>query len=593
MFRLVDYSHSADRLAVQKTPSKKTTNFKQKKVTLHKFVGATYRSNKGCLCCRKRRRKCDETRPECIACVKRNVRCIWREVGAKSPVENPSKRTESTAATSIFSDGQELENQNSTLRSIENFIVDEEDNLLSENSTLIEVSASEPSVLELASETGQLVTREKNLPTQLLTYKGSTNEVHFPLVQTSFLTFFLDAKTTSFVRHFEQKVSGSLVVSPRTSNYFCKTFLLLAYTDESIGHALASWGAFYMHQHHNEDVQGHLMKAINLTSKRFPRGASASSYDYFTLLCFHLIMLGFFVCQGDVSQWWTCFYKCYELILRFGGLRELSSTFHASNDIKFLISNFFYHDILASHAFLNGPLVKVSEYRDIFENGFFESNYGIDPLQGCLNPVYLLLAEELEVKATMREYQLNLKLLLDEDPQELNEPLDAHLLRAQYLEFCHDNVRFMEQKIFDCAIDDQLLKDASENEIELHNKAFALFKTVCELYWVLHLKECSPKSWELQRLLLCLFDHIEELQDTQMILILCLPLLMAGLVCFTKHDRSRMTQLFTLIIQKCPVHNVRRAWLVVQELWKRNTDGDKLLDWAEICRDFGWQLCVC
>ena len=37
------------------------------------------RGKKGCLCCRKRRKKCDERKPTCLACERNFLGCIWEQ----------------------------------------------------------------------------------------------------------------------------------------------------------------------------------------------------------------------------------------------------------------------------------------------------------------------------------------------------------------------------------------------------------------------------------------------------------------------------------------------------------------------------------
>lgn len=42
-------------------------------------------SQKGCLVCRNRRKKCDETKPVCQTCRRLSLRCIWAEPGKINP----------------------------------------------------------------------------------------------------------------------------------------------------------------------------------------------------------------------------------------------------------------------------------------------------------------------------------------------------------------------------------------------------------------------------------------------------------------------------------------------------------------------------
>ncbi|KAF2129921.1 hypothetical protein P153DRAFT_227166 [Dothidotthia symphoricarpi CBS 119687] len=65
-----------------------------------------YRSRSGCLTCRARRVKCDETKPICNACKKKNRPCQWEAPHTKFKDYQPTERSPSTALTN----GDEDEN---------------------------------------------------------------------------------------------------------------------------------------------------------------------------------------------------------------------------------------------------------------------------------------------------------------------------------------------------------------------------------------------------------------------------------------------------------------------------------------------------
>lgn len=584
-FGVINYHFVSDR----QSSKPESGNFNQKRVSLDKFVGTKFRSVRGCKQCRSRRKKCDETHPKCNACVKRNIECEWRDQSGK----NASKKVSET-------DKGNATYEATALPYIQPH--DAYENALKADVTLgsaIPLDSDSIVELELPLES------DTNIESQLMALSQHTSgesivslpqfELNFFEFPKFFFNFFMDSKGAAFVEHFESKVSKSLTVSPSTSNYFSKTFLQLANIDESIGHAIASWGAFYVHQHEHEDVKHHLRKAMVVTAKRFPRTSELSKYDRFTLLCFYLIVLGTFVCQGDVRLWWSCFKECHEIINKSNGLFELCQELHFSNDIKFLISNFFYHDVMNSDAFLHAPLIPIDKYRALFTADFFDSLYGIDPLQGCLNPVYLLLAEELEVFTAIEARQKRLDDLLggelDLDDENVSREFD--IIRAQHFEFCEELIKQIEQKLLNCDIDHRMLEHVTENEANLHKQVFALFMHACKMYWALFIKKILPKSCEVQLILMKLVEGLEKLVDTGMVVVLCLPLLLASAASYAQHDRSKLRKLTLNIIDKCPVQNVRRAWEVIQKCWERNPDGDKLVNWAEVCRELGWHLCVC
>lgn len=628
MFGVIDYTFNSQKTdkpgsLASKAPASKG-NFRQRAVSVDKFVGPTFRSSRGCLGCRKRRKKCDETHPRCNACVKRGLECVWRdqkvkvkaEAGANghavldSSEESPKEAALASlgyykkAGTFSKAAGEALGHSKDALEALppssfqhasDDLLKNDsvfEENPLDDFDNLVEVSASQLSVLQLDPNSNLFISRALS-PLQMV---ADFNDYFIPHLPNSFFNTFLDSKGVAFVQHFDDEVSRALTVSPRTSNYFSKTFLLLANIEESISHALASWGAFYVHQHVHGDVQEHLSQAMAVTAKRYPRGTVTTTYDHFILVCLHLIVVGSLVCQGDITQWWQWFCKCGQLIQRTGGLQKLCAELDYSNDIKFLASSFFYHDVMSSHAFGHGLFFSAEEYSKVFTPGFHDLSYGIDPLQGCLNSVYLLLGKEIEVRIDMRNRQkrldelLNEELVNEDDQTVLSE---FEMMRTLFLEYCERTVKVVEMNIEDCVIDQGRLVMCNEDEIRSHSQIFAVYKLVCKIYWALYLKGIPPKSNEVQLMWIQLIYNIEKLVDSRMIVVLCLPLLIAGISCYTKVDRRRMEKVFTKVIANCPIHNVQRAWAIVQELWKRNPNGNLSIDWADVCEDFGWQICAC
>lgn len=48
-----------------------------------------FRSLTGCLTCRRRKKKCDETRPKCMACNRNHERCTWPAAAVRRNARNP------------------------------------------------------------------------------------------------------------------------------------------------------------------------------------------------------------------------------------------------------------------------------------------------------------------------------------------------------------------------------------------------------------------------------------------------------------------------------------------------------------------------
>lgn len=113
------------------------------------------------------------------------------------------------------------------------------------------------------------------------------------------------------------------------------------------------------------------------------------------------------------------------LIRSFGGLARVSEMFNHSNDIKWLISHFQFHDIVSSHALLRGTMYPIEEYQAVLPE---DPNYGIDPLQGIAAPVYYLIGEVGNLKVQLRKQWA----MIEEQIRTGGE--SAHELRIDYYE---------------------------------------------------------------------------------------------------------------------------------------------------------------
>lgn len=587
MFSIIDYKCPVKPKKLPKAlanygPSTLHQNAQLKKISLDKFVGPRFRSTSGCVECRKRHKKCDEKRPSCQACNKRNTPCVYRT--AKSGNKTTASvnvdceldlELSRACATADDNDVSILPMDQEDLPAAQ--VISQED-IASLNQEFVE------DIIELPA------TSHTHLELSPLSQLATTVPLSLGVEP---ISSFLDARGVSYLQYFKEQVSNRIALSPESSNYFCITFLRLAQQDERIANILASWGAYFVHKSRHEDVTTHYEKALTLRESHL----LGSDAQLLVQLCFYLSLVGFFVCQGDTSLWWDNFCKCHELIKEQGvDLRDLLKRFNCSNDAKFLLSNFFYHDIMSSNAFSHGPKVTIKEYQTLFAEGFFDSSYGMDPLQGCMNSVYMLLAEELEVREAMRVRRNRLDDILNNDIRLEDDPIvqkEFEAMRTAYLEHCEEMLEYFRVKIIECEISEDSLQGTPQEDQVLLRNVFELFRTTCKVYWSVYLKRCPPNSFEPQLALLRMLNKMEQLVDSRMVVVLCLPLIIAGVTSYTVHDRSRVSRLFKLAQEKCPVQNLKKAWFLIEETWKRNAVGSLSKDWTNICEEMNWQLCVC
>lgn len=68
------------------------------------------------------------------------------------------------------------------------------------------------------------------------------------------------------------------------------------------------------------------------------------------------------------------------------------------------------------------------------------------------------------------------------------------------------------------------------------------------------------------------------------------PLFVAACEAVTKEDREKAMGGFGGTERRQGMHNIRRAWEVVQEVWRRADEGEEEVDWRGICEDRGYNI---
>ena len=403
---------------------------------------------------------------------------------------------------------------------------------------------------------------------------------------------------------FKIKVSTLITVGPQSSNYLLKTFIPLAVNSEPIQYALASWGGMFIDGKPNiHNYQVYMVKASKLLLMDYDMSTVFSKKDFFVILGFFLIAMSIEICSGDVSRWETFLEQCKNLIIRQGGIIKILHDFHFSNDIKWMISNLQFHDILSSGTYLNGSIL-MDEYKTVFRTGKLleTDNYGIDPYQGCNQPIYLLLgdivSENVIIKQKRKQLQADLHKLHDDKSQNPSS-FDTHCnsfsskLRITYYEYINSSVKNLREEVEKCQPHElQISLGLSQDELEAHLSLFNLIKYSCELL-LLQIEMIPPSSYKLQAILMHALDHINSIIDTRMIPCLGFPLLMCGMVAYKKQDQEVMKRQIEKLMQTYFVGNMEKIYCIIKEAWKMNTDGNLCFDWAEIANEKGWLLFSC
>lgn len=418
------------------------------------------------------------------------------------------------------------------------------------------------------------------------------------------ITFNLSSQGSRYLEFFQLEVSRLITVGPRSSNYLLKTFLPLAAVNEPILYALVSWGGMFIDGKPNSNnYKRYMLKACKLLLEKHDMSKEFDKEEFFTILSFFLIAMSVEICSGDVSHWRLFLEKCKDLIKQHGGIKKVLQDFHFSNDIKWMISDLQFHDLLCSDTSLNGSSL-MKEYRTIFLGGRLleTDNYGVDPYQGYNQPIYLILGEILDTKVSIKAMERQLEIdLLNEHNSELKNTdiFDTHIdckcstLRLEYYNHISSRVNKLRAEIVACQLQrGQMTQDLEEIDMASHIILFELTKYSCEID-LLQIEKIPPSSYKLQAIFISASNCLDKLIGTRMIPCLGFPLLMCGMIAYKAEDQKSMRTRMENILQTYAVGNMEKIYCIIKEAWKQNTDGNMCLDWAEISREKGWLLFSC
>lgn len=513
---------------------------RSQKSKFKRILGATARSKNGCLACRKqryveehtcsskecstnkKRRKCDEAQPICGRCSRKpGLHCVW-------PHESSSELARKTREHVV--EHQEV--------IIFDSAVDEYDD---------DIGTIEPAHIFLA-------------PTSL--------NVMFNLLE----------ELAYYVRSYQVHYCQVVAISDTRHNYYKETFLSLARTSEAILFAITAVGCLIL------DKDCNRKKSVEFLRKAFgcvktSMAKHPNVHSLYELLCFYTICMMWLIFAGDTEVWYKFFLQEKGIIDILGGPRMVTKLFENSNDIKWIISYFQFHDLFASTSILRGTNYTIEDCGVL---GHEHLSYGIDPLQGCLRPIHLLFGKINNACVGLRKMELKIR----------RDTGDVTSLRIEYYAKYREHCRALQQEIEASrpSAAHHAIKESSPEEWSYHMILFELYRRICTMYMFTHLKKMPPVSVEQQELLLECLRMIDDLIQTRLMVSLCMLLLICGINCYVESDRNDMRGRFEQIQENYKFGNFTKMVQIVEESWRRNPEGKNVVDWAGLANEYGWCL---
>lgn len=548
------------------------------------IYGPLKRSRNGCMQCRKRKKKCNEEHPMCSSCKHRNVECTWR-ADTKFKILKESQRVNKSKRVPVNEGYIEQLSSSSSSDETEE-VIDLPNQKNTQDHTI------DPTIMALIQPIQDSIQNHssmiRSLPFPFEDNFTSFIDFHLPSPMGShiFQPFQnLDTQGLYFLDGFIANVASKFSIGHESTNYILKTFYQLSEENDAIAHALAAWGGIFLEGGFTDNVNHHLNKAISKISTEYPDMNNLSKKDVYVLLNYFMISIGLQICGGDVYKWNKLFNQSIELVKKCGGLGNIVKMFDCCNEIKWLLSDIQYHDVLSLQSFNKGTSLPMQEYNAIFKeaNVLELGNYGLDPFQGCIQPIFLVLGEIIA-----KSVELNKKRIELENQEDMSVRLDFY----NEMNECYQQ---LEAQIANCIPNVEQMNHIKDDrhEIELHLTLFDVALITCQICLNYLIKKLPAGTLEMQILSLKSLKQIDFLIQTKMKAAMSFILLVCGITCCTESDRQKMLERFKIVSQDYKAANVSLIRDIVQKVWERNDHGRLCVDWLVICEENNWDVSFC
>ncbi|KAG7828216.1 hypothetical protein KL920_003943 [Ogataea angusta] len=576
-------------------------------ISSRSFVGLSSRSKNGCVNCRKKKKKCDEVYPVCGLCARRNTPCVRRDTkksktAAKQATKRP-KDQDLPPPAPLFDPNDPLDNMlrdlihsqgepHALLDTSEDEFAPMDESQIVENQNL--------SDSELVKLLHRKDTRKFLKPTvfQLFTSKLSPAIT----VPSNVLTQSLDETGRLFLDHYISFITKEITIChSQESNFFFSYILRLAAQDSAVLNGIVAWGGMFLLGSQNEEARGYFAKSLALAQTRRQQiAAQPTLRDFMALATCFLVLVGAEISTGDIKFWYHIFLQLRDAFSEYGGLRRFFEDTKHANEGKWIISNYFFHDVNATRTVLSGTHEDINTYREIFQgHKILETDeYGLDPFQGSAAELFVIYGEINDKRKELKDLEMRIRVLeLSGDESAAKKTV---LLNQEKHDFCLAAFEELESRVLQSRPSFKQLEPISNNRdlLALHLTWFELHQITMRLYLRMVVKKTDFRDPEM----VALREHADRLLDivigTRMQSILCLTLMIAGVVHCDEASRADIAAKYERLVRSFEVKNVQNCWLVVQRCWEIEDDllrrGEPCyVDWCDVVEDFGWEFCLC
>lgn len=641
----------------------------------NKRRGVNPRSRNGCDSCKRKKKKCDERRPRCERCVRANLTCTWR-----GPELAEERQCEKFTTRDIRPSNDNPETQHLQTQ-IEKFDKDTRFKDISastseETDSLLEFLCLSPPGLNqdnsdgaIELETSHFVDKynrdefhhfdteiEKESRVELLkasvcSRQHKSDEACFLLtsLKESFVSesmchsLFFDFKLNkhpssklltnlqkeeiTYLNYYINFVSQTVSILPKQSNFFLSLYLPLAENHKFIVYGLIGWACVFSHNVRDQHKSLFYVEKAMRTFDQELKFRQLTIIDKVATASLYFILSAALICSGDVENWYKYFRDLHHFLLTesHGVFKKIRKFFGSSIETRWLISNFLYHDVLASASHSSGTCFTMAEYcevldvsisscgehlqyleeedsvraSDCLENDLtceefsvkatdrkpiveiIDNEFVCDPLQGCVRPIYILIGEIINASVKLKNCE---KVCNSNELQGLKDKVYSQRgAKYKQLKMQLENTKPQIKSL--CFL-------KCDKDLELHLTLFEVYKISTSIYLESLIKNVPPFSPKIQNLLLKLLPCIDIVIDSTVQTSLGFPLLIAGISCTSERDRSFIEDKLQRMSDFFPVKTFPRILAIIRHSWRINKDGLDCIYWFEISKEFGWDLCL-
>jgi transcriptional activator protein UGA3 len=115
--------------------------------------------------------------------------------------------------------------------------------------------------------------------------------------------------------------------------------------------------------------------------------------------------------------------------------------------------------------------------------------------------------------------------------------------------------------------------------------SFYTYKLAAELYLRQTVLRCGPSDLQNRQLGVRIISNIREILGTPNESQMCFPLFLAGVATADAKGRAEVVRIFHKFSSRVQVRNVMAVLNLLYEVWKRDPDGDRYVDWRRLAEE--------